>query len=58
MSLNNSDGADSTRKTSSSSTASTVLKDCNILKELAGTNAFKSDGGGVLCRLGFQRRIL
>ena len=55
MSLNNSDGADST--TSSSSTVSTVLKDCNILKELAGTNAFKSDGGGVLCRLGFQRRI-
>lgn len=50
-----SDGADST--TSSSSTASTVLKDCNILKEVAGTNAFKSDGGGALCGLGFQRRI-
>ena len=50
-----SDGADST--TSSSSTASTVLKDCNILKEVAGTNAFKSDGGGVLCGLGLQRRI-
>lgn len=50
-----SDGADST--TSSSSTASTVLKDCNILREMAGTKAFKSDDGGVLCGLGFQRKI-
>ncbi|XP_034704050.1 uncharacterized protein LOC117928243 [Vitis riparia] len=50
-----SDGADST--TSSSSTASTVHKDCNILREMAGTKAFKSDDRGVLCGLGFQRKI-
>ncbi|KAK9279814.1 hypothetical protein L1049_013496 [Liquidambar formosana] len=50
-----SDGADSS--TSSSSAASTVLKDWNGVREMAGTNELKSDGGGYLCGLVFQKKI-
>ncbi|CAK7348785.1 unnamed protein product [Dovyalis caffra] len=53
-----SDGNDST--TSSSSTASTVLKDWNTVKDFAGANLVRSssDGGGLLCGLLMQRRLL
>ena len=53
-----SDGTDST--TSSSSTASTVLKDWNRVRELAGKNLARSssDGGGLLCGLLMQRRLV
>lgn len=53
-----SDGTDST--TSSSSTASTVLKDWNRVGDFAGTNLVRSssDGGGLLCGLLMQRRLL
>ncbi|KAL1809443.1 hypothetical protein DCAR_0728981 [Daucus carota subsp. sativus] len=49
-----SDGAEST--TSSSSNASTVLKDSNNA-EVSGTKACKSDGLGMLCGLMLQRRF-
>ncbi|PKI38270.1 uncharacterized protein LOC116202625 [Punica granatum] len=49
-----SDGCDST--TSSSSTASTVLKEWNGLRELAGKSARRASiGGGFLCGLLLQR---
>lgn len=49
-----SDGAEST--TSSSSNASTVLKDSNNA-EVSGIKACKSDGLGMLCGLMLQRRF-
>lgn len=50
-----SDGTDST--TSSSSTASTVLKELNGSRDLAGRKVPKSEGGGILCAMRFQRKI-
>ncbi|CAI9763831.1 unnamed protein product [Fraxinus pennsylvanica] len=56
-SLDLSDGADST--TSSSSAASTALKEWNYVREIAGKKkGSKSDcGGGLLCGLMMQRKI-
>ncbi|KAG6725531.1 hypothetical protein I3843_02G029800 [Carya illinoinensis] len=51
-----SDGGDST--TSSSSSASNVLKDWNGIRELAGTKGLKaSNGAGLLCGLLMQRKF-
>ncbi|KAK2995812.1 hypothetical protein RJ640_006151 [Escallonia rubra] len=50
-----SDGAEST--TSSSSTASTVLKDWNAVRERAGKKDLKSDGGGLLCGLTLPKKV-
>ncbi|KAF8379639.1 hypothetical protein HHK36_029082 [Tetracentron sinense] len=48
---------DATSSTSSSSATSTTLKDWNGMREMAGKKDVKLDGGGLLCGLGFQRKI-